>query len=94
MRGLIFGFLALVVGLDPVYGSEMEVPFPGVPRITKEELRVKLDHPDVIVLDVRVEEQWKVSDRKLPGALHENPDSVASWVKKYPKDKILIIYCA
>lgn len=93
MRGLIFGLLVLVVSLDSVYGSEMEVPFPDVPRITKEELRVKLDHPDVIVLDVRVEEQWKVSDRKLPGALHENPESMAFWVKKYPKDKALVIYC-
>ena len=65
-----------------------------VPRITMEEVKAMLDKPDVIILDVRPDEQWKQSSRKLPGAVHEDPEDVKSWADKYPKEKTLILYCA
>jgi hypothetical protein len=67
-------------------------PFPDIPRITKEELREKLTDPDVVILDVRLEQQWKSSKLKIVGAIHENPAAVESWAGKYPKDKTIVLY--
>jgi rhodanese-related sulfurtransferase len=64
-----------------------------VPRITKEELRSMLDNPDVIIVDVRVEDEWKKSEWKIKGAVRENPEGdIQSTIEKYPKDKTLVFY--
>jgi hypothetical protein len=82
-----------VSGSSLVSGAAQEnVPFPEVPRITKEELKEILGKPGVVFLDCRPEEQWSTSEQKLPGAIHENPLEVASWASKYPKDSKIIIY--
>jgi hypothetical protein len=66
-----------------------------VPRISKEKLKAMLGKPDVIIMDERLEEQWKAADEKIPGAVHENPAlDVKSWLDKYPKDKTIVLYCA
>ncbi len=65
-----------------------------VPRISKEELRAMLGRPDLVVLDVRVGEEWSGSDKKIQGAVRENPADLASWINKYPKDKTLVFYCS
>lgn len=65
-----------------------------VQSVTKKNLRSMMGNPDVIILDVRPEQQWKASDLKIRGAVHENPTKVESWAKKYSKDKTLIFYCA
>jgi rhodanese-related sulfurtransferase len=62
--------------------------------MTKEELKVKLDNPDLIVIDVRLGKDWTNSDLKIKGAVRENPEAVDSWANKYPKDKTLVFYCA
>ena len=36
-----------------------------VPRMTKEELKSLLGNPDVIVVDVRIEDHWKESKWKI-----------------------------
>ena len=65
-----------------------------VPRMTKEELKSKLDNPDVVIVDVRVGKDWKGSEFKIKGAVRENPSELSSWAEKYPKDKTLVLYCA
>ena len=64
------------------------------PRMTKEELKSTLGNPDVVVIDVRAEADWTGSDLKIKGAVRENPGAIESWAKKYPKEKILVFYCA
>jgi len=65
-----------------------------VPRMTKEELRPLLGDPSVIILDVRVGRSWTDSDRKIRGAIREDPSAeIASWAAKYPQDKTLVLYC-
>jgi len=66
--------------------------FPDVPRITKEELMEKLADPEVIIIDVRPEQQWKSSKLKILGAIHEDPVAIESWAGKYPKDKTIVLY--
>ena len=51
-----------------------------------------LEKGDVIVLDVRSGKDWKSSEFKLPKAIREDPGKVASWAKKYPKEKTLVLY--
>jgi len=51
-----------------------------------------LGNPDVVILDCRPVEQWRFSDQKIPGAVHEDPMDVESWAGKYSKDKTIVIY--
>lgn len=70
-------------------------PSAKVPRMTKEELKPLLGNPDVIVLDVRLEEEWNRSGSKIQGAVRENPEKdYKTWASKYPKDKTLVFYCS
>ena len=46
----------------------------------------------VDVVDVRLDEQWRFSNRKIPGAVHENPAVPSTWMDKYPKDKTIVFY--
>ena len=65
-----------------------------VPRMTKEELKSKLDNPDVVIVDVRIGKDWKRSEFTIKGAVRENPAELSSWAEKYPKNKTLVLYCA
>ena len=62
------------------------------PQMTKEQLKAKLGSKDLIVIDVRLDEQWRFSNRKIPGAVHENPTVPSTWMDKYPKDKTIVFY--
>ena len=64
-----------------------------VPRMTKEELKSLLGNPEVVVLDVRIPDEWKKSDRKIKNAVREDPKKdFKTWASKYPKDKTLVFY--
>jgi len=66
---------------------------PEVPRMTKEQLLPMLDRPDVVILDVRVGDEWKKSPWKIKGAVRENPEKgVQSVAENYPKDKTYVLY--
>ena len=65
-----------------------------VPRMKKDELKAMLDNPDLVILDVRSENDWKDGDTKIKGAVREDPESVKPWAEKYSKDKTLVLYCA
>ena len=71
-----------------------EESFPSVPRMTIEQLAAQKDAPGLFILDVRPEDQWMISDKKIQGAVHENPETVESWAKRYAKDATLVLYCA
>jgi 3-mercaptopyruvate sulfurtransferase SseA len=66
----------------------------AVEKMTKEELRAKLDSPDVVIVDVRLGRDWKASEEKIKGAIRVDPAKVESLAAKYPKDKTLVFYCA
>jgi len=64
-----------------------------VPKITAEELALMLNDPDLIVIDVRLERDWKSSPLKIKGAVWEDFLEVNSWAEEYPKDKTVVLYC-
>ena len=92
------GWIALVVFLITVLLAgclQNLTNEPKVIRITKDELRSMMNREDVIIVDVRGQENWKKSEWKIKGALLEDPEGdVKAWARKYPKDKTLIFYCA
>ena len=65
-----------------------------VERIRPGTLVKMLDKPDVLVLDVRSHGDWVETDRKVKGALREDPGEIDSWAGKYPKDKTYVLYCS
>ena len=94
MRGIIWTLVALIVGAAMVVLLAQPVAAGGAPKITAEELKAKLDDPDVIILDVRRAGHWKASDRKIAGAVREDPlDDVEGWGGNYAHDKTLVLYC-
>ena len=66
----------------------------GVPRITKEELKAKMDKgEDILILDVRTGASYNGSNVKIKGAMRFAPNDVDAWSKNLPKDKEIITYC-
>jgi rhodanese-related sulfurtransferase len=64
-----------------------------VERITTEEAKDLLDDSDTILIDVRLDRNWQQSDQKIKGAVREDPmTEEASWAKKYPRDKNIVLY--
>ena len=85
---------ALIIGAAVVVVPAAAIAEAGVPLITAKELKAKLGSPDLTIIDVRQEAHWNASDRKIVGAVREDPGAVQSWAGKYAKDKTLVLYCA
>jgi len=60
--------------------------------ISKEELKDRLNDPNLIILDVRRPQDWKKSGIKIKGAIQENPYKFEKWYSRYPKTKTIILY--
>lgn len=92
-KGKFAIWIALIMGFVWLGCAEKWSLQLRVPRITKEDLKPLLGNPDVIILDVRVEEEWKEGKWKIPGALREDPEKdINAWAGKYPKDKTVVFY--
>jgi rhodanese-related sulfurtransferase len=63
-----------------------------VPRITKEELKQRLDHPDTapVIVDARLKYPYEHSTVKLPGAIRVNPN--APDVSQIPRGREVVAY--
>ena len=49
---------------------------------------------NVIIMDARSDLDQGKSNRKVQGAVIEDPGKVDTWMAKYPKDKTLVFYCS
>ena len=94
MRRPIGLLTALIMGQAAAVLLAVTVAVAGVPLITAEELKARLGEHNLIILDVRREAHWNASDRKIVGAVREDPEAVESWAGKYAKEKTLVLYCA
>lgn len=65
-----------------------------VPSMSKEELKSRLDSPDLIILDVRSGRDWSSSEFKIQGAIRAPGEDLAVWSKHYSKNDTLVLYCA
>ena len=70
-------------------------PKPEASRMTKEELKALINHPGLILIDVRAGKDWTGSQEKIQGAVREDPGQpTKSWADKYSKDQTIVLYCA
>ena len=90
-RLLIIAVLAISIGVACT-STKTAVP-QDIPRMTKEELKAKLDNEDIVIIDVRTPKDYDNSDSRIKGAFRENPMDVTFW-SSYPKDKTIVLYCA
>lgn len=65
-----------------------------VPRMTVDELKARLDDPDLIILDVRQDKDWAASASKIRYAIYADPDAYDEWGAAYPKRQPIVLYCA
>ncbi len=90
--------LILLMAIAMVFAAAAFIATPAaaqdVKRMTIEELKGMLGNPDLVIVDVRRDGDWKSSKVKIKGAVREDQDKVDAWMNKYPKDKTLVFYCA
>lgn len=87
---VLLGMSLALLGL----GLQVSLAKDTVSRITKEELKAKLNDPNVVIVDVRLGKDWKASESKITGAIRVDPENVTSLANKYTPDKMLVFYCA
>ena len=60
--------------------------------ISTNHLKLILDNPEVVIIDVRGTKGWQSSNVKIKGAIRKAPQNFESWVGDFPKDKTLVLY--
>lgn len=86
--------LVFIVGGMGITTLAMPKDIPKVTMVSINELRDMLDNPDLTVIDVRFEKDWEKSNMKIKGAVREDYMRVETWADRYPKDKLIVLYCA
>ncbi len=96
MRKVLFLLLITLVlgfaGAAPC--AETALTVNSVPKMTIDELKGRLNSPDLVIIDVRSAWDWKESTTKIKGAVREDARRLASWFGKYPESKTIVFYCA
>jgi len=91
---LVAVFMAIIIAFAAVSFLAAPAIAQEVKRMSIEELKGMLGNPEVMVIDVRAAGDWDSSNVKIKGAVREDPQKASSWMSTYPKDKILVFYCA
>jgi rhodanese-related sulfurtransferase len=63
-----------------------------IDKISKEKLKDALGDDDVVVIDLRIPNDYEPSELRIPGSIRENPMDIRYW-SPYPKDKMIVLYC-
>lgn len=66
----------------------------NVPRVSKGYLKAILESTDLVLIDVRSQNDWEKSNEKITGAVWMDPKTVDTWSETLPKDKEIVLYCA
>ena len=62
-------------------------------QVSVAELRSESTIDEVILLDVRLEEDYAANPELIPGALYRNPESISEWASSLPQDAKIVVYC-
>ena len=63
-------------------------------RVDKDTVKGWLGDSAVMIIDVRATGDWEGSDKKIQGAVRQDPNQAGSWAQDVPQDKKLVLYCA
>jgi len=61
-------------------------------RVDQETVKSWLGDPQVLIIDVRTGHSWEQSDKKIRGAVRQDPQKVTEWGPTLPKDKKIVLY--
>jgi hypothetical protein len=89
MQKLRLGAMRLAVGLILVIAWSCAGK--DLPLVDKETLKGWLSDPQVLILDVRAGKDWHVSDKKIRGAVRQDPNEVKTWAANLPRDKKIVL---
>lgn len=64
------------------------------PRISKDDARQLLNEAHVAIIDVRSQDQWRESGKRVVHAAQEDRSNVKAWAHRYDRENTLIVYCA
>ena len=85
--------------LSPFLAAALVLALPAAssaadaPRISAEVLKALIGNPEVTVIDMRRGGHYEGGSSKIKGAVRESEKDI-SWASKYPKNTILVLYCA
>ena len=89
-------FVAVALAVGIALFSWLLPPTPAMAGndllISTQELLLKLDSPDIVIVDVRISKHWDQSATKILGAQRYGLDNVRSWGMVLPKDKEIVLY--
>ena len=75
----------------PVQSPQPKNPADEARRITAEELHKLWDKKDVLIIDTRIEPDYKASH--IPGAISVPANVVATKIEELPRNKMIVAYC-
>ena len=87
-RSFLAACLIVILAASSVGGAEV------ITAITKDQLKGSLTKPRLVIIDVRTVHDWDASQWKIQGAQRQVPAKVKEWMAQYPKDKVIVLYCA
>ncbi len=61
--------------------------------ITVKELSEKVEANQVLLLDVRLKEDFERDTQLIPGATYLDPEKLATWSATLPRDAEIVVYC-
>lgn len=61
--------------------------------VTVNELSAINPGGNVVVLDVRLKEDFEADPVLIPGALYRNPENIVEWSSSLPADSKVVVYC-
>jgi rhodanese-related sulfurtransferase len=90
-KGLLLALVGvlLLLPLGAALAAKQEVK-----HIDVETLKGMLGDPQVMIIDVRAPSSWADSDKKIKGAVRQDPGKVPTWAKTLPKDQKIVLYCS
>ncbi len=91
---LMFAFVLVASAAVAHNAQALKVSPDNVPRMSVQQLKKQMNNPDLIIIDVRIPEDWDESTTKIKGAAREDPEDPDSWMAKYSPEKTLVFYCA
>lgn len=86
-----FGILVLIVIAMGIPTATIGADFA---LISKTDLKGMMEKDGPVIVDVRSPAAWESSNKKIAGAIRENPGEVSAWIQNYPKEAKLVFYCS
>ncbi len=98
MKQLILGIIVFIVSsvaLSQIENFEFRNDFrPEYSKsLTVEQLAKLQESGEVVILDVRLHEDFEDDPILIPGAEYKNPENIPDWIAQIDKSKEVVVYC-